>query len=88
MGENFTKAKFCARGFEELKDFYTDSVCCSKIGVWPIFVLIGSNKLKVQVIYVKTAFLQGKKIEGKVYLRLQKNLLPVRFGSFKNLSVD
>ena len=28
-GENITKARLCARGFEEVKDFPNDSPCCS-----------------------------------------------------------
>ena len=30
-GENITKVRYCARGFEEVKDFATDSPCCSRI---------------------------------------------------------
>ena len=30
-GENITEVRYCARGFEEVKDFATDSPCCSKI---------------------------------------------------------
>ena len=71
-GEYVTKARLCARGFEEIKDFPTDLPCCSRIGVRSIFVLIASNRWKVQPIDVKTAFLQGKKIERTVYLRPPK----------------
>ena len=66
-GENVTKASLCACGFEEIKDFPTDPLCCSEIGVQSIFVLIASSKWKVQAIDVKTAFLQGKQIERMVY---------------------
>ena len=31
--ENVTKARFCARCFKEIKDFPTDSPCCSRIAV-------------------------------------------------------
>ena len=37
--ENVTKARLCARGFE-IKDFPTDSPCCSQLGVQSVFVLI------------------------------------------------
>ena len=71
-GENVTKARLCAQGFKEIKDFPTDSPWCSQIGVQLIFVLIASNKWKVQAIDVKTAFPQGKQIKRTVYLRLLK----------------
>ena len=67
-GENVTKARLCAPGFNEIKDFPTDSSCCSWTGVWSMFFLIASNRWKVQAIDVKTAFLQGKQIERTVYL--------------------
>ena len=68
-GENLTKARLCAQGFKEIKDFPTDSPCCSQIGVRSISVLIASNKWKVQAIDVKTVFLQGKHIKRTVYLQ-------------------
>ena len=43
-GENVTKTRFCTRGFEEIKDFPTDSPCCSRVGVRSVFLLIVSNK--------------------------------------------
>ena len=36
-GEYVTKARLCACGFEEIKDFPTDSPCCSRISVRSIF---------------------------------------------------
>ena len=39
-----------------------------KIGVLSIFVLIASNKWKVQVTDIKTALLQGKQIKRTVYI--------------------
>ena len=66
-GENVTKARFCTRGFEEIKYFPTDSPCCSRVGVRSVFLLIASNKWKFQAIDVKTAFIQGKQIERTVY---------------------
>ena len=71
-GEYVTKARLCARGFEEIKDFPTDSPCCSQIGVRSIFALIASNRWKVQAIDVKAAFLQGKQIERTIYLQPPK----------------
>ena len=42
-GENITKVRLCASGFKEVKDFTTDSPCCSRIGICAIFILITSN---------------------------------------------
>ena len=62
-GNNITKARLCAREFEELQDFPTDSPCCSRIGVRSIFALIASQNWNISSTDVKTAFLQGRKIE-------------------------
>ena len=71
-GNNITKARLCARGFEELQDFASDFPCCSRIGVRSIFVLIASQNWNITSIHVKTAFLQGIKIERIIYLRPPK----------------
>ena len=44
--ENVTKVRLHACSFKEIKDFPTDSPCCSRIGVWSIFVSIASQQLK------------------------------------------
>ena len=36
-GKNITKTRLCARGFEELQDFPTDSPCCSQIGLRSVY---------------------------------------------------
>ena len=71
-GNNITKVRLCARGFEELQDFASDFPCCSRIGVRSIFVLIASQNWNITSIHVKTAFLQGIKIERIIYLRPPK----------------
>ena len=73
-GENITKARLCARGFEEIQDFPKDSPCCSRIGIRTLFTLIASNEWKIKSIDVKTAFLQGKEIERVIYLRPPKEV--------------
>ena len=55
-GENITKARLCARGFEEVKDFPTDSPCCSNTGIRTVFILITSNQWEIKSTDVKTAF--------------------------------
>ena len=66
-GENITKARLCARDFGEVKDFPTDSPCCSRIGIRTIFILITSNQWEIKSVDVKTAFLQGKLIKRTAY---------------------
>ena len=70
-GENIIKARLCARGFEEVKDFPTDSPCCSRIGIQTVYSNT-SNQWEIKSIDVKTTFLQGEQIERTVYLRPPK----------------
>ena len=67
-GENITKARLCARVLEVVKDFPTDSPCCSRISIRTIFALIVSNQWEIKSIDVKTAFLQRRQIEKTIYL--------------------
>ena len=59
-GEHITKARLCARGFEEIQDFPTDSPCCSRIGLRSVISIISTKQWIIKSIDVKTAFLQGK----------------------------
>ena len=67
-GGNFTRARLCARGFEELQDFPTDSPCCSQIGVRSIYTLIASQSWYISLIDVKTTFLQGKNRKNCIFV--------------------
>ena len=67
-----TKARLCARGFEENQDFRTDSPTCSRIGIRFALTVISSFSWRLNSIDVKTAFLQGKEMERTVYLRPPK----------------
>ena len=71
-GEKVTKARLCVSNFKEIKDFPTDSPCLSRIGVGSVFVLITSNRWKVQIIDDKAAVLQSKQTERTVYFRPPK----------------
>ena len=46
-GENIIKTRPCARGFEKVKDFPTDSPCCLRIGISTIFILIISTQWEI-----------------------------------------
>ena len=63
------KARLCARGFEEEKNFRTDSPTCSREGLRIALSLIASNKWDICSLDVKTAFLQGYGLERTVYVR-------------------
>ena len=71
-GSNTTKARICTRGFKELQDFPNDSPCYSSIRVRSIFALINSQNWNISSTDVKTAFLQGRKIERIAYVRPSK----------------
>ena len=62
----------CARGFQELQDFRTDSPTCSRESVRIAFAIIASNGWTINSIDVKTAFLQGKSIERTVFIHPPK----------------
>ena len=71
-GQETVKARICARGFQELQDFYTDSPTCSRESVRIAFAIIASNCWTLNSIDVKTAFLQGKNIERTVFIHQPK----------------
>jgi len=67
-----TKARLCARGFEEDQNFRTDSPTCSREGIRVILTLIASKGWKCNSLDVKTAFLQGKVLERVVIVKPPK----------------
>ena len=64
-----TKARLCARGFEEVQHFRKDSPTCSKECVRFVMALAASMKWSLNSIDIKTAFLQGKPFDREVYLK-------------------
>ena len=71
-GKKTVKARLCARGFQELLDFCTDSPICSRESVRIAFAIIASNGWTLNSIDVKTAYLQGKLIERTVFIHPPK----------------
>ena len=67
-----TKARLCARGFEESSEFRTDSPACTREGVRIAIELIATMSWILHSIDYKTAFLQGNAIEREVYLKPPK----------------
>ena len=66
------KARLCARGYEEVESFKTESQTCSRESVRLAITLIASNKWNLNAINIKTAFLQGKKIDWTVIIKPPK----------------
>ena len=71
-GQETVKAQLCARGFQELQYFHTDSPACSQESIHIAFAIIASNGWALTSIDVKTAFLQGKLIERTVFIHSPK----------------
>ena len=71
-GKYTLKARLCARGFEEDQFFRTDSPTCSREGVRITLATIASNGWNLKSMDVKTAFLQGNRIQRTVHLKPPK----------------
>ena len=72
QGNTFCKARLCVRGFEEEQNFRTDSPTCSREGIRIFFATTAANGWKLHSMDVKGAFLQGKTIDRKVFLKPPK----------------
>ena len=64
-----TKARLCAKGYEEDSFCRTDSPTSTKEGLRLAFCAIASKKWSIHSIDVKTAFLQGSPIDREIYIR-------------------
>ena len=71
-GQPSTKARLVARGFEEDQSFRTDSPTCSKDGFRLTLTIIAAHGWISNSHDVKTAFLQGEKIEREFYVKPPK----------------
>ena len=67
--ETVTKARLCARGFEEVQDFRTDSPTCKRESVRLVLSFIAANEWELNSIDIKRAFLQSNDIEREVFIR-------------------
>ena len=80
-GTPSVKARLCARGFEEEQQFRTDSPTVSREGNRLLLVIITSKGWTLNSLGIKTAFLQGKPINGDVYIKPPKRPIPRKSGS-------
>ena len=71
-GKHSVKARYVLRGFEEPKEFRTDSPMCMKSSVRLLLATLSSCKWNLGSIDFKTAFLQGEPIVREVYMRPPK----------------
>ena len=78
-GNRQIKSRSVARGFEESdSSVLTDSPTCSKESLRLTFTLFATKSQKINSLEISIAFLQGKSINGEVYVKpnpLQKQML-------------
>ena len=67
-----TKARLCAREFEAVESLKTESPTCSRESVRVAIILMLSNIWNLSSIDIKTAFLQGKKIDRTIIIKPPK----------------
>ena len=67
--KTITKARLCARGFQEEHDFLTNSPICSNEGIRIALTLIALHSWRLNSM---TAFLQGNDIEKDVFVKPPK----------------
>ena len=62
------RARLCARGFEEIGDIPSDSPTVDKPNIRLLLLIAASHGWTIKLCDVKSAFLQGRKLERKVIL--------------------
>ena len=67
------KARLVARGFEEdTSDIAKNSPTCAKESLRLILAVMAQNRFQINSMDIKTAFLQGERIQRQVYIRPPK----------------
>ena len=62
------KARWVARGFQEDVELKVDSPTVTKLGIRLLFIIAASNEWSLEVIDVKSAFLQGDPLDQELYM--------------------
>ena len=75
-GEVVTKARLCARGFEEIAECRRDSPTAMKMSLRMLFMISANQGWQVEAVDSKSAFLQGDPLERLVYLQPPKEYKP------------
>ena len=73
-GEQEVKARLVARGYEEQQLTQIDSPTCTKEVFRLVVTILASKGWKIHSLDIKSAFLQGKKIERDVYITSPKGI--------------
>ena len=75
-GNSVVKARLVARGYEEESLIWVrkDSPTCCKESLRSILCIIASFKWNVKTLDIKSAFLQGNKVERDIFLKPPKEL--------------
>ena len=68
-GKPSLKARLCAKGYQELKDFRTDSPTCAKESIRLALSIAATMKWNLESIDIKAAFLQGSKIDRTIFIK-------------------
>ena len=63
------KAHLCAKGFQEIQDFHTDSPTCSHESIWLALAVIASMQWTLCSVDIQAAFLQGTSIGCTVFIK-------------------
>ena len=66
------KARLVAKGFQEDTIVRTDSPTCRKENIRVLIAIAATNRWRVKSLDIKSAFLQGKKIDREVYVKPPK----------------
>ena len=67
-GREGIKARWVARGFQEERKIKADSPTVSKLGIRVLFTIAASKEWSLEVIDVKSAFLQGDELDRELYM--------------------
>ena len=79
------KARLCARGFEEIQTFRTDSPTCSRESTRMLLAILACNSWTVNALDIKAAFLQGKQIDCLVFVRPPDEAMTTKLWKLKKL---
>ena len=66
------KARFVARGFQELDEHQSDSPCCNQETTRVVLSVIASKEWNINSLDIKAAFLQGNEIDREIFLKPPK----------------
>ena len=67
-GKEGIKARWVAKGFQEEREIKSDSPTVSKLGIIVLFGTAASKEWPLEVIDVKSAFLQGDELDRELYM--------------------